>query len=61
MPASRLLSVRLPEADYKALELLVQAQRAAGKDVSLSSVVQKHISQLATLIRSLNEHNAEGQ
>lgn len=54
MKSTRLLSVRLPSADYEALEALVQAQRAAGKDVSISTVVQKHISQLATLIRSLN-------
>lgn len=54
MKSTRLLSVRLSTADYEALELLVQAQRAAGKDVSISTVVQKHISQLATLIRSMN-------
>lgn len=51
-PASRLLSVRIAEADYAALELLVQAQRAAGHgDVTLSKVVQLYIGRLADLIR----------
>lgn len=51
MAASRMLAVRVPEADYAALELLVQAQRAAGHDVTFSKVVQRHIGNLADTIR----------
>lgn len=56
MGKSRLLSVRIVEADMAALELLVAAQRAAGHDVTLSKVVQKHIGNLADLIRR-NAHD----
>lgn len=52
MAASRMLAVRIPEADYAALELLVQAQRAAGHDVTLSKVVQQHVGNLADFIRT---------
>jgi len=51
MAASRMLAVRIPEADYAALELLVQAQRAAGHDVTLSKIVQQHVGNLADFIR----------
>lgn len=51
MAPTRMLAVRIPKEDYAALELLVQAQRAAGHDVTLSKIVQQHIGNLAAVIR----------